>query len=159
MAAQLITETEWHESPGYGPTEYAIGYLKQMVPSPYYRDGRDVPDMGFFTSPVPGEDLVATATIDVAGPATEVEFTLTGVYGELTGINIVIDRTDGLNGPFAPGLLFNDEPITGVQAAASLAALISLEDDMSAVASAGTVTVTIVGTDVTALTISTLTVA
>jgi len=153
MAATLITETQWHESPGYGPTQYAIAYLGQMVASPYYNDGRLVPEMGYFTSPVPGEDLVAVATIDTAGPAAEVAFTLEGIYGDLTGIDIVIDRTGGT--AWDPGPLFADGARTSVQVAASLAALISLEADMSAVAADGTVTVTAVD-PVTALTITTL---
>ena len=156
MAATLITETEWHESPGYGPTQYAIGYLGQMVASPYYNDGRLVPEMGYFTSNTPGADLVAQANIGTAGPAASVDFTLAGIFGDLTGIDIVIDRTGSTI--WDPGTLFADGVQNPIQAAASLAALISLEPDMSAVAVANQVTVTAVA-PATALTITTLAVA
>ena len=157
MAATLISETLWHEGPGYGPTDYAISFLKAMVPSPYYRDGRDVPDMGYYVSSTPGEDLVPGATIDTAGPASSVAFSIQGVFPELTGIQIAITRAGGANGNYNSGPLFSAKAETADEVAAALAAIISEEADMTAVASGDRVTVTMVA-PVTALTITSLTV-
>ena len=155
MPAALLTETQWHGNPR-PVTAYASSVYIEDVVSPYYLDGRNVPTYKHTVTPVPLSDLVPRATIDIAGPAQQVEFTLDGLWPELTSLTIYLTLTGTATGDydevlFSPGL---DGP---VQAAAGVADAINSHPELAAIAVGQTVYVSAM-LPVTAITITTLTV-
>ena len=155
MASQL-TETKWHGNPR-PILSYATTVFDVEVASPYYKDGRDVPTYGHYVTPVPLTDLAPAATIDVAGPAPLVEFTLDGLWPELTSLTIFLTLTDTAVGDYDEEL-FSTKLEGPVQAAADVAAAISLHPELLATSDGQTVIVSALA-PVTAITITTLTVA
>jgi hypothetical protein len=153
--ATLITETKWHGNPR-PVVAYASTLYDEMVPSPYYHDGRDVPTYASLVTAEPIETYEPSAVIDVAGPLAAVSFTLGGVFLDGKGIDIAITRTGGAVPSYANTIL-TEGPSNFYDFATQVAATISLEVDMSAVAVDGVVTVTAVA-PATALTITALTV-
>jgi hypothetical protein len=153
--ATLITETQWHGNPR-PVVAYASTIYNEMVPSPYYLDGRDVPTYGSIVTSVPLESLEPEATINTPGPLPAVVFTLAGVYLTDKGVDIAITRTGGAV-PSYVNTIITKVPVVYDDFATQVADILSVEVDMSAVAVDGVVTVTAVA-PATALTITALTV-
>jgi hypothetical protein len=152
--ATLIAETKWHGNPR-PELAYASSIYDETVASPYYLDGRDVPVYLHTVTSFPITDLVADATIDVAGPLATVEFTLSGIWTAGTALDITIVRTT------APDYVATiTAPAGGTfdEMAVYVATQISKELDMVAVASIGGVVGVTAVAPVTALTITVLTV-
>jgi hypothetical protein len=153
--ATLITETQWHGNPR-PVVAYASTIYDEMVASPYYHDGRDVPTYVSLVTPDPIEDYEPSATITTPGPAAAVVFNVGGVFLDGKGIDIAITRTGGAVPSYVNTILAQG-PTNYDEFAVQIAAIISAEVDMSAVAVDGVVTVTAVA-PATALTITALTV-
>ena len=154
--ANIITETEWHGNPR-PVLSYNTGVFIEQVASPYYKDGRNVPVIKNYTTPAPLTDLAPAATVDVAGPAPLVEFTLDGLWPELTSLTIYLTLTGTADGDYDE-VLFSSQLEGPVQAAAGVADAISLHPELLATSDGQTVLVSALA-PVTAITITTLTVA
>ena len=154
--ATLIAETVWHGNPR-PVTAYASSVYVEDVVSPYYLDGRTVPTYKHTVTPVPLTDLAPAATIDVAGPAPLVEFTLDGLWPELTSLTIFLTLTGTAVGNYDE-VLFSPTLEGPVQAAAGVADAISLHPELLATSDGQTVIVSALA-PVSAITITTLTVA
>jgi len=153
--ANIVTETTWHGNPR--PIEsFVTTVFDAQVASPYYRDGRDVPVHNTYNTPVPLASLAPTATIDVAGPAVLVEFTLGGLWPELTSLTILLTLTDTAVGNYDETLVVRE--LQGpVKTAADVAAEINTHPELTATSEGQKVIVSAL-VPVTAITITTLTV-
>ena len=154
--ATIIAETQWHGNPR-PVVSYATTVFVEQVASPYYADGRAVPVHLTVNTPVPLADLAPTATIDVAGPADPVEFTLDGLWPEFTALTIFLTLTDTVEGDYDE-VLFSPMLEGPVTAAAGVAAVISEHPELTATSDGQKVIVS-AEAPVTAITITTLTVA
>jgi len=153
--ASLLSNTQWHGNPRPIKSNTSSVYIEH-VPSPYYKDGRDVPVIRYFNTTEPLPDLTPTATIDVAGPATAVSFTVGGVWDELTSLTILLTIADTVAGDYSATLVARE--LTGpVAVAADVAADIDLHPELTATSDGETVNIT-VDAPGTAVTITTLTV-
>lgn len=153
--ASLLSNTQWHGNPRPIKSNTSSVYVEH-VPSPYYKDGRDVPVIRYFNTKEPLPDLTPTATIDVAGPATAVSFTVGGVWPELTSLDILLTIADTVAGNYDE-TLFSSELQGPAQVASSLATAISSHPELTATSDGETVNIT-VDAPGTAVTITTLTV-
>ena len=154
--ANIVADTQWHGNPR-PITSYVTTVYDSAVESPYYRDGRDVPVHNTYNTPVPLADLAPAATIDVAGPAVLVEFTLDGLWPELTSLTILLTLTDTVAGNYDE-TLFSPVLEGPVEAAAGVAAAINTHPELTATSDGQKVSVSALA-PVTAITITTLTVA
>jgi hypothetical protein len=153
--ATIITDTVWHGNPR--PIEtYTTSVYEGQVASPYYKDGRDVPVYNHYNTPVPLADLAPAATVDVAGPAVLVEFTLDGLWPEFTALTILLTLTDTVVGNYDE-VLFSPMLEGPVEAAAGVAATINEHPELTATSEGQKVIVSAL-VPVTAITITTLTV-
>jgi len=116
-----------------------------------------VPDHNTYNTPLPLQDLAPAATIDVAGPAPLVEFTLDGLWPELTALTIFLTLTGTAVGNYDE-TLFSTVLEGPVAAAASVAVAISEHPELLATSEGQKVIVSALA-PVTAITITTLTVA
>lgn len=153
--ATLIAETKWHDNPR-PVAAYASSFEDGLVASPYYNDQRDVVVHKHFVTASPIVDIVPSATIDVAGPAPLVEFTLNGIWPQFTSLTILLTLTGTAVGNydevlFSPGL---EDP---EQAAAGVAQAINEHPELTATSDGRKVIVSALA-PVTAITITTLTV-
>ena len=153
--ATEIAATTWHGNPR-PITSYVTTVFDAQVASPYYADGRDVPVHNTYNTPVPLADLAPAATIDVAGPAVLVEFTLDGLWPELTGLQILLTLTGTAVGNYDE-TLFSPVLEGPVEAAAGVAAAINEHPELTATSEGQKVIVSALA-PVTAITITTLTV-
>jgi hypothetical protein len=151
--ATILAETTWHGNPR--PVEaFASTFFDAQVESPYYNDRRNVPSFAHVVTSIPY--TVAGAANTTPGPAASVVFTLSGVWLVSNSLTLTIVRTTAAD--YGP-VVFT--PLVGQTAedfAILVAASISTQADMDAVAVGAVITVTAV-LPVTALTITTLTVA
>ncbi len=153
--ANIVTETTWHGNPR--PIEsYVTTVYDSAVASPYYADGRDVPVHNTYNTSVPLADLAPAATIDVAGPAVLVEFTLDGLWPALTSLTILLTLTGTVAGNYDE-TLFSPVLEGPVEAAAGVAAAINTHPELTATSDGQKVIVSALA-PVTAITITTLTV-
>ena len=146
MAIVQLNETQWHGNPRPIASYHSTVYDDAVSPIQYK----------YITTSVPLATLTPTATIDVAGPAPLVEFTLGGVWPELTSLDITITRTDGVNGDFTT-TLFSPALQGPIDAANGIAEVINAEPDLTANNDGEKVIVSALA-PVTALTITVLTV-
>ena len=154
--ANIVSETQWHGNPR-PITSYVTTVFDAQVTSPYYNDRRSVPDHNTYNTPIPLQDLAPAATIDVAGPAPLVEFTLDGLWPELTALTIFLTLTGTAVGNYDE-TLFSTVLEGPVAAAASVAVAISEHPELLATSEGQKVIVSALA-PVTAITITTLTVA
>ncbi len=151
--ANVITDVKWHDNPR-PVASYATSVYGESVPSPYYKDGRNVPVVRHFITPEPLPDLTPRITIEEAGPSPVVAFTMEGLSSDLQGYDFVITRTDGLDGDYIDTIFHSGPTVGPVEAAKGVASVINEQDDMEAVAINQTVQITAVA-PVTSLTIVT----
>lgn len=154
--ANIITDVKWHDNPR-PVASYATSVYDAQVASPYYKDGRDVPVHVHVNTPVPLQDLVPKATIDTAGPAALVDFTIDGVWREPAEIVIYLSLTDTVFGDY-DDIIFAGPDLTGPEEAASvIAGFINEHPELTANNEGQKVIVSALA-PVTAITITTLTV-
>lgn len=114
--ATLISETQWHGNPR--PTEaYAWGVYVESVPSPYYKDGRDVPVYAFGKTDTPFAGYPAAEF-------TNTTVTLTGTFYRQTSLDVFVTAVDPVSGDIPVTILYVWEPggpYTAAQAATAYA--------------------------------------
>ena len=157
--ANIVSETQWHGNPR-PITSYVTTVFDASVVSPYYAKTMapvTVPDHNTYNTPLPLQDLAPAATIDVAGPAPLVEFTLDGLWPELTALTIFLTLAGTVAGNYDE-TLFSTVLVGPVDAAADVAAAISEHPELLATSEGQKVIVSALA-PVTAITITTLTVA
>ena len=91
--ATLLAETQWDVDSDGSPAPQPIfsALYDTQVASPYYRDGRNVPVIGYVNTAVPVTDLVPGATVPVPGPAAQCTAKITGVIPTGTSVSYGFD--------------------------------------------------------------------
>jgi hypothetical protein len=151
--ATLISQTQWHGNPR-PVTSYASTLEDGLVASPYYLDGRDVPQYAHLVTAAPLGDLAPTAVADVPGPDVLVSFDVGGAW--LTGSSLTILLTLVGSPNISTSLSPGPTPAGPDQAAEAFAAALDKELSVTAGAVDGKVTISAV-VPTTSITITTLT--
>jgi hypothetical protein len=156
--ATLSAQTTWHNNPR--PAEaIASSVFIEQVASPYYYDGRDVPVVKQTVTPAALTTFLPGSSIDVAGPAPVVSFSLTGLF--LPDSTLTLDIQKGVGTPLNTVLTNTlGRTLNQFEAAGYAASKItSLDTQLLAKASQNTVTIELKDPTVVSLTIVTASVA